>query len=316
MIFNNLRNMSEQQRTKGNQFDVEAGNIQNSMSELVKKEYKVPEVTGYKGLYDTLAKPTQDEEKRNKRKRLFSTIGDGVMALSNLFFASSGAPSTYNGDTTLSGKAKERWDRLMQEKKDNALAAVRMQRMQDDDTYRKLSFERDIDSGKYNLLQDRWSKILPFTTMQKELDEEAAKKEAEKEKAKSDARIAEANAIDDHKTANAIKVQKERNKGELSVAYVRRSHGSSQEFEFNGKKYSDKDAWESAVKAKAAQLGISLYENDENTTTTTKSSGRRSEQSVRTSKTTRLKDIGALAAEVEKFLNNGDEDYSEYEVKQ
>lgn len=47
-----------------------------------------------------------DIDKRNRRRAIFGAIGDGVAALSNLYFTTKGAPSVqYNPDTSLSARA-------------------------------------------------------------------------------------------------------------------------------------------------------------------------------------------------------------------
>jgi len=58
--------------------------------------------------------PEEEEKRRKKEKRdkLFAAIGDGVMALSNLFFTTQGAPSMYTGRHTMSQKTRERYEKL------------------------------------------------------------------------------------------------------------------------------------------------------------------------------------------------------------
>jgi len=52
------------------------------------------------------------EEKKRRRDVIFAAIGDGVQALSNLYFTSKGALNNYDPKNSLSAKAQERWDRL------------------------------------------------------------------------------------------------------------------------------------------------------------------------------------------------------------
>lgn len=52
------------------------------------------------------AEKQADIDKRNRRRAIFGAIGDGVAALSNLYFTTKGAPSVqYNPDTSLSARA-------------------------------------------------------------------------------------------------------------------------------------------------------------------------------------------------------------------
>lgn len=65
--------------------------------------------------------PTEEElaheRKRRKSQAIFSAIGDGISALSNLYFTTHGAPSMFDGKTTLSSTAQKRWDKIDAERK-------------------------------------------------------------------------------------------------------------------------------------------------------------------------------------------------------
>lgn len=53
------------------------------------------------------------EEKRRKSKQLINTIGDGLSALSNLYFTTKGAPSVqYDPRGSLSARSQARWDEI------------------------------------------------------------------------------------------------------------------------------------------------------------------------------------------------------------
>lgn len=53
------------------------------------------------------------QERRDNRGKLFRTLGDGIAAMSNLYFATQGAPSvTYDPRGSLSARAVERWDKM------------------------------------------------------------------------------------------------------------------------------------------------------------------------------------------------------------
>lgn len=62
------------------------------------------------------------EQKKRKRDEIFAAIGDGVSAMSNLFFTTRGAPNMYTGDDTASKRTKVRYDKLMKERQDSNLA--------------------------------------------------------------------------------------------------------------------------------------------------------------------------------------------------
>ncbi|MCM1079076.1 MAG: hypothetical protein NC344_05545 [Bacteroidales bacterium] len=67
--------------------------------------------------------PEQLEKERKKKKRdqIWAAIGDGVSALSNLFFTSQYAPNAYTGRNTMSEAVQNRWDKLEKDRKDNAI---------------------------------------------------------------------------------------------------------------------------------------------------------------------------------------------------
>ena len=73
-------------------------------------------------LYESDKPSPEEEERQRKRERsrvILSTIGDGVSALSNLYHTSKYAPDMSTPDSSLSGKAKERYDRFVQVRKEN-----------------------------------------------------------------------------------------------------------------------------------------------------------------------------------------------------
>ena len=61
-------------------------------------------------------------EKREKSEAILSAVGDGISALTNLFFTTRYAPNAYDASQGMSVKAKERWERLRQEREANRRA--------------------------------------------------------------------------------------------------------------------------------------------------------------------------------------------------
>lgn len=83
----------------------------------------------YEDLYNKLnpyRPPTPEEvekeKKKYKREQIINAIGDGVYALSNLFFTTQYAPNMYKKDSNLTEKAQSRYDKMIKERKDNDLA--------------------------------------------------------------------------------------------------------------------------------------------------------------------------------------------------
>ena len=98
-----------------------------SVSSMVSTDVK-PRLS-YVQMYEAFNpnKPETDEErakreKQEKREAIFSALGDGISALSNLFFTSRGAPNAYDPSKGMSTKARERWDKLRQEREANRKA--------------------------------------------------------------------------------------------------------------------------------------------------------------------------------------------------
>ena len=55
-------------------------------------------------------------EKRRKRNAVIAAVGDGISALSNLYFATKGAPSSFNAKESMSNKMYERYEKLRKER--------------------------------------------------------------------------------------------------------------------------------------------------------------------------------------------------------
>ncbi len=85
----------------------------------------------YEDLYKALnpyKQPTPEEvekeKKKQKRNQLFAAIGDGIQALSNLYFTTQYAPSMYDGKNTASERLRVRYDKLQKERQNNAYAYI------------------------------------------------------------------------------------------------------------------------------------------------------------------------------------------------
>lgn len=86
-------------------------------------------VGGYEWLFKELNPYTppkkeelEKEKKRERRAQLFAAIGDGITALSNLYFATQYAPNMYNGQNTLTGANKVRYDKLIKDRDEKNMA--------------------------------------------------------------------------------------------------------------------------------------------------------------------------------------------------
>lgn len=134
--------------------------------------------------------PTEEElaqeRKRRKSQAIISAIGDGISAMSNLYFTTQGAPSMFDGKTTLSATAQKRWDKIDAERKANneKYVSAYMQAKQADDAaerddrnWRRV-IERDkLADKRYEAEQAR---IAARQKVEDERYEARVKKEAER----------------------------------------------------------------------------------------------------------------------------------------
>ena len=85
-----------------------------------------PTVTAKPGLADLIKKldsytpPTPEqlekEKKKQRRRQVIAAIGDGISALSNLYFTTQGAPNMYDGKNTMTERVKANYDKLRTER--------------------------------------------------------------------------------------------------------------------------------------------------------------------------------------------------------
>lgn len=93
--------------------ETQAALTQNNSEELKRLSYETMTKMLNEQGEQARAKKAEDEEKRRRRKQLFNAIGDGVAALSNLYFTTQGAPSVeYNPRNSLTARARARWDTI------------------------------------------------------------------------------------------------------------------------------------------------------------------------------------------------------------
>lgn len=84
---------------------------------------KKPPETYTELLEELNPKPNKDklkkDAKRARTRNIIAALGDGISALSNLYYTTKGAPNMLDGKNTLSEKSQARYDKLMQDYKDN-----------------------------------------------------------------------------------------------------------------------------------------------------------------------------------------------------
>lgn len=96
------------------------------VSYIDKVQQAEPKKLSYVELYQQMSpyRPPTDEElekerKKQKRNAIFAAIGDGISALSNLFFTTQYAPNAYDPSKGMSAATKTRFDKLKKEREDN-----------------------------------------------------------------------------------------------------------------------------------------------------------------------------------------------------
>ena len=89
------------------------------------EKYNSKAVAGYGDILDMMieanrkpmtAEEKAAQEKRHKRDQLINSIGEGISALSNLYFTTKGAPNAYEPSNSLTRKAQERYEKLKAER--------------------------------------------------------------------------------------------------------------------------------------------------------------------------------------------------------
>lgn len=124
---------------------------------------------GYEELFKKLnpyTPPTgeelEKEKKKQRRNEIFAAIGDGIMALSNLFFTTQGAPNMYTGRNTMSAATKVRYDKLVKDREEKNTAyfngLMRARQADADDAHRERSWQRQL--GLDQEARDRYNESI------------------------------------------------------------------------------------------------------------------------------------------------------------
>lgn len=236
------------------------------------------------------AMPTQEqleaERKKEKRERLFAAIGDGISALSNLYFTNQYAPNMYDSKNSMSSDVDDRWTQLRKEREENRrryvdgyikamqaddLQAVRQQNANVAAEYKKAETERKAKAQEVKNEKEKaytaW--IQERAKGQGEMDE--AKIEYYKTKidclnrgmdikeAESEARIAELRARADKEKRQGTSSWVSGSGGRSSSSS---GSGSNKYYgTFRGKTYATKADYEKAVEQAANEMGVSTMED-------------------------------------------------------
>ena len=124
---------------------------------------------GYEELFKKLnpytpptAEELEKERKREKRAQIFAAIGDGITALSNLFFTTQYAPNMYDGKNTISQANKVRYDKLIKDREEKNTAyfngLMRARQADAEDAHRERSWQRQL--GLDQEARDRYNESI------------------------------------------------------------------------------------------------------------------------------------------------------------
>lgn len=213
------------------------------------------------------AQELEKERKKQKREQIFAAIGDGISALSNLYFTTQYAPSMYSVRDTASEQTRKRWDKIAADRNANMTAYINglMRARQMDNKYndneRAWARQLGIDRAKAELAEEeerRKRALHPFAV--REAEGKARKAEAEAENAgeyeKSRIRRNEAAAGASNASASASRSR--------ARYYDRGGSGGGSKYygEFRGKHYKTEADYEKAVLNAAKDSGVSIYEEE------------------------------------------------------
>ena len=124
---------------------------------------------GYEELFKKLnpytpptAEELEKERKREKRAQIIAAIGDGITALSNLFFTTQYAPNMYDGKNTISTANKVRYDKLVKDREEKNTAyynaLMRARQADEDAAHRERSWQRQL--GLDQEARDRYNESI------------------------------------------------------------------------------------------------------------------------------------------------------------
>ena len=228
--------------------------------------------------------PTQEElekeRKKQRREQIFAAIGDGISALSNLFFTTQYAPNMYRPVETQSEKTKKRWDKLTAERNANMTAYINglMRARQADDTYNdnERAWQRQLGLDK--IKQERHKAADARAEAKEKRDAEMhdlnkqlrnnqiTQAEYEAKKAEVEARYApqlEQSKINRNKAAaGASNASASASRARARYYDNGGSSGNRYYGEFQGKKYKTQADYEKAVLDAARDAGVDIYDTE------------------------------------------------------
>ena len=259
----------------------------------------------------------EKERKKERREKIFAAIGDGISALSNLYFTTKYAPNMYDPKKTQSAKTNERWEKLTKERNDNMNAYIKglMRARQADDAYndKEREWQRQIGLDKYKQERDKAAdaraeakekRDAEMHDLNKQLkNNQITEAEYEAKKAEVEARYApqlEQSKINRNQAAAGAS-NASASESKARARYYDNGGSSAGRYygEFQNKKYKTQADYEKAVLDAARDAGVDIYDNE--VTETDHKGNPRKQRRVKRS-------ISAIAAEVDEKAKEANDD--------
>lgn len=267
--------------------------------------------------------PTQEElekeRKKQRREQIFAAIGDGISALSNLYFTTQYAPNMYSGRNTASQRVKDRWDKLAADRNANMTAYINglMRARQADDAYNdnERAWQRQLGLDKIKQERDKAADARAEAKEKRDaemhdlnkqlLNNQITQAEYEAKKAEVEARYApqleESKIGRNRAAAGASNASARASRARARYYDNGGSSGNRYYGEFQGKTYKTQADYEKAVLDAARDAGVDIYDT-EVTERNFKGEPRKQRRVKRS--------IAAIAAEVDEKTNQFNvEDY-------
>lgn len=175
---------------------------ENAYKKVINPEQQEKKVSTYSELLEELyPKPDserlKEDAKRARTRNVIAALGDGISALANLYYTTKGAPNMLDGKNTLSAKSQARYDKLIQDYKDNfekyrqgRLKALQLDedRADKDKQWQRLLGRDQVEDERWN---KQWQRILErdkaedekfdWQKTEKDEDDERERKKADRE---------------------------------------------------------------------------------------------------------------------------------------
>lgn len=292
----------------------------------IPKQPQQPKRLSYEEMFRQLypyKPPTQEElekeRKKQRREQIFAAIGDGISALSNLYFTTQYAPNMYSGRNTASQRVKDRWDKLAADRNANMTAYINglMRARQADDAYdyNERQWARQLGLDKIKQQRDKAAdaraeakekRDAEMHDLNKQLrNNQITQAEYEAKKAEVEARYApqleESKIGRNRAAAGASNASASASRARARYYDNGGSSGNRYYGEFQGKTYKTQADYEKAVLDAARDAGVDIYDT-EVTERNFKGEPRKQRRVKRS--------IAAIAAEVDEKTNQFNvEDY-------